>query len=39
MMVRKLRAALKEAVAAVGITVRIVPHQLRHTYGAESLRA
>jgi integrase len=39
MMVRKLRAALKEVVAAVGIPVRIVPHQLRHTYGTEMLRA
>ena len=39
MMVRRLRAALKEAVSAVGIPVRIVPHQLRHTYGTEMLRA
>ena len=38
-MVRRLRAALKEVVSAVGIPVRIVPHQLRHTYGTEMLRA
>ena len=35
----KLRAALQNAAAAVGITSRIVPHQFRHTYATELLRA
>jgi site-specific recombinase XerD len=35
----KLRAALQDAAAAVGITARIVPHQFRHTYATEMLRA
>jgi site-specific recombinase XerD len=39
MLIRRLRAALQEAVAAAGITARIVPHQFRHTYGTEMLRA
>jgi len=39
MLVRRLRAALREVVSAVGITARIVPHQFRHTYGTEMLRA
>ena len=39
MLVRRVRAALQEAVAAVAITARIVPHQFRHTYGTEMLRA
>jgi site-specific recombinase XerD len=34
-----LRAALQDAAAAVGITTRIVPHQFRHTYATELLRA
>jgi len=38
-LIRKLRAALQEIVSAVGIPVRIVPHQFRHTYGTEMLRA
>ncbi len=38
-LIRKLRAALQEVVSAVGISVRIVPHQFRHTYGTEMLRA
>ncbi len=38
-LIRKLRAALQEVVAAAGITARIVPHQFRHTYGREMLRA
>jgi len=38
-LIRGLRAALREVVAAVGIPARIVPHQLRHTYGTEMLRA
>jgi integrase len=38
-LIRKLRAVLQEVVSAVGIPVRIVPHQFRHTYGTEMLRA
>jgi integrase len=38
-LVRRLRAALQDVVAAAGITTRIVPHQFRHTYGTEMLRA
>jgi integrase len=38
-LVRQLRAALVEITAAVGITTRIVPHQFRHTYATEMLRA
>jgi integrase len=36
---RMVRTALRDAVRAVGITTRIVPHQFRHTYGTEMLRA
>jgi integrase len=39
MLIRGLRAALRDVVAAVGIPARIVPHQFRHTYGTEMLRA
>jgi hypothetical protein len=39
MLIRRLRDALREVVAAVGIPARIVPHQFRHTYGTEMLRA
>jgi integrase len=39
MLIRGLRAALREAAAAAGISARIVPHQFRHTYGTEMLRA
>jgi hypothetical protein len=39
LLTRRLRAALKDVVAAVGIPTRIVPHQFRHTYGTEMLRA
>ncbi len=39
MLIRRLRAALQEVVAAAGITARIVPHQFRHTYATEMLRA
>jgi integrase len=35
----KLRAALQDVAAAVGITARIVPHQFRHTYATEMMRA
>lgn len=36
---RMLRTALRDIVKAVGITNRIVPHQFRHSYGTEMLRA
>jgi site-specific recombinase XerD len=36
---RMVRTALRDVVRAVGITNRIVPHQFRHTYGTEMLRA
>ena len=39
MLIRRLRAALQDIAAANGITARIVPHQFRHTYGTEMLRA
>ena len=39
MLIRRLRAALRDVVAAAGITTRIAPHQFRHTYGTEMLRA
>jgi site-specific recombinase XerD len=39
MLIRRLRAALQDVVAAAGITARIVPHQFRHSYGTEMLRA
>ena len=39
MLVRRIRAALRDVVAAVGISARIVPHQFRHTYGTEMLLA
>ena len=39
MLVRRLRAALQDVAAAAGITARVVPHQFRHTYGTEMLRA
>jgi site-specific recombinase XerD len=38
-LIRRLRATLQEVVSAVGIPARIVPHQFRHTYGTEMLRA
>src|SRR5437899_4889170 len=38
MLVRRIRAALREVVSVVGIPARIVPHQFRHTYGTELLR-
>jgi site-specific recombinase XerD len=36
---RMLRTTLRDVIRAVGITTRIVPHQFRHTYGTEMLRA
>jgi integrase len=38
-LVKQLRAYLPDVVAAVGIRTRIVPHQLRHTYASELVRA
>jgi site-specific recombinase XerD len=38
-LIRGLRAAFRDAVAAAGITARLVPHQNRHTYASEMLRA
>jgi len=38
-LIRKLRATLGEVLAAAGISTRIVPHQFRHTYGTEMIRA
>jgi site-specific recombinase XerD len=39
MLVRKLRNALRDVATAAGIGARIVPHQMRHTYATEMLRA
>jgi site-specific recombinase XerD len=39
MLVRKLRNALRDVTTSVGISARIVPHQMRHTYATEMLRA
>jgi len=38
-LVLRIRAALQDVVAAVGISAHIVPHQFRHTYGTEMLLA
>lgn len=38
MLVRQLRAYLREAATAAGIQAPIVPHQLRHTYASEMIR-
>ena len=38
-LIRKLRSFWRDLVATVGITTRIVPHQLRHSFGTEMLRA
>jgi site-specific recombinase XerD len=38
-LVRQLRRRLREIVTAAGIHTRIVPHQFRHTYASEMLRA
>jgi site-specific recombinase XerC len=38
-LVRQLRSYLPDVVASVGIPTRIVPHQLRHTYASEMVRA
>lgn len=39
LLIRRLRAYLQDAAAAAGINARIVPHQFRHTYASEMLRA
>jgi integrase len=38
-LVKQLRSYLPDVVATVGIPTRIVPHQLRHTYASEMVRA
>ena len=38
-LIRKLRNYWRDIVATVGITRRIVPHQLRHSFGTEMLRS
>jgi len=38
-LIRRLRAVFRDAVAAAGITGRLVPHQSRHTYATEMLRS
>ena len=38
-LIKQLRPYLYDVVAAVGIPTRIVPHQLRHTYASEMVRA
>jgi integrase len=38
-LIKQLRPYLQEVSAAVGISTRIVPHQLRHTYASEMIRS
>ena len=38
-LIRQLRYCLHEVTVAAGITTRIVPHQLRHTYASEMIRS
>jgi site-specific recombinase XerD len=38
-LIKQLRPYLSDAAAAVGISPRIVPHQLRHTYATSMVRA
>jgi hypothetical protein len=38
-LISKLRKFWRDIVATVGITKRLVPHQLRHTFGTEMVRA
>jgi integrase len=38
-LIRKLRTGWRNIVATAGITTRLVPHQLRHSFGTEMLRA
>jgi integrase len=37
--IKRLRLYLSDVAAAVGISTRIVPHQLRHTYASQMVRA
>ena len=37
-LIRQLRYYLHDVTAAAGITTRVVPHQLRHTYASEMIR-
>jgi site-specific recombinase XerD len=39
MLTRELRRSLREIASSAGINTRIVPHQFRHTYATEMLRA
>jgi site-specific recombinase XerD len=38
-LIQRLRTVWRNIVAAAGITTRIVPHQLRHSFGTEMFRA
>jgi len=38
-LIRQLRPYLQEVSAAAGLSTRIVPHQLRHTYASEMIRS
>jgi len=38
-LIKQLRPYLSDVAASVGISTRIVPHQLRHTYASEMVRA
>jgi integrase len=38
-LIRQLRFSLHESCAAAGISTRVVPHQLRHTYASEMIRS
>ena len=38
-LIRKLRSFWRDVVTTVGITTRLVPHQLRHSFGTEMVRA
>ena len=38
-LIRRLRNSWRDLVATAGITTRIVPHQLRHSFGSEMIRA
>src|SRR5262249_3557940 len=38
-LIRRVRAAFRAAATAAGITAKLVPHQSRHTYASEMLRA
>jgi integrase len=38
-LIKRFRLYLSDVTAAIGISARIVPHQLRHTYASEMVRA